>query len=69
MQMTALDQWYDYAIVATLPVGSVAHDPEVNAKGQRLIWIEEVWANRLRAMRGSGESYSDVILRIAAAER
>jgi hypothetical protein len=53
------------AIAATLKVGSVAYEPELNAKGERLIWIDERQADRLAAMRGPGESYSDVILRIA----
>jgi hypothetical protein len=38
-----------------------------NAKGERTVWLEEVWVDRLGAMRGPGESYSDVILRLAAA--
>jgi predicted CopG family antitoxin len=33
--------------------------------GERQIWIEEGWANRLAALRQPGESYSDVILRLA----
>jgi hypothetical protein len=33
-----------------------------------LIWLENAMANRLGAMRGPGESYSDLIMRIAAAE-
>jgi hypothetical protein len=40
---------------------------EANELGERLIWIEDAMADRLSAMRGPGESYSDVILRIAAA--
>jgi hypothetical protein len=32
------------AICATLPVGSVAYEAETNAKGERLIWLERVWA-------------------------
>jgi hypothetical protein len=58
---------YD-AIYATLLIGSVAVELEANERGERLIWIEEVWADRLGAMRGPGESYSDVILRIAGAD-
>jgi hypothetical protein len=57
------------AIVATLPVGSVAYEPETNAKGERPIWLERKWADKLGAMRGPGESYSDVIVRLAALER
>src|SRR5271166_2479648 len=34
------------AIVATLPMGSVAYEPEPNAKGERLIWVEEIWCSK-----------------------
>jgi hypothetical protein len=54
------------AICATLPFGSVAVEPYFNEKGERTVWLEEVWVDRLGAMRGPGESYSDAILRIAA---
>jgi predicted CopG family antitoxin len=52
------------ALVATLPLGSVAYEPEPNAKGERVIWLEEVWLSKLNAMRKPGESYCDVILRL-----
>ena len=52
------------ALVATLPLGNVAYEPEPNAKGERVIWLEEVWLSKLNAMRKPGESYSDVILRL-----
>jgi hypothetical protein len=52
------------ALVATLPLGSVAYEPEPNAKGERVIWLEEVWLSKLNAARKPGESYSDVILRL-----
>jgi len=55
------------AIAGTLPLGSVAVEPEANTKGERTVWLEEVWVDRLGARRGPGESYSDVILRLAAA--
>jgi hypothetical protein len=42
----------------------VAVEAEANERGERLIWIEDAMADRLGAMRGPGESYSDVILRI-----
>jgi hypothetical protein len=54
------------AICATLPLGSVAYKAETNAKGEHLIWIQRVWADKLGTMRGPGESYSDVIIRLAA---
>jgi hypothetical protein len=47
------------AICATLSVGSVAVEAEPNERGERLIWLEDAMADRLGAMRGPGESYSD----------
>ena len=41
-----------------------AYEPELNAKGERLIGLDRAVVNRLRAMRGPGESYSEVILRL-----
>jgi hypothetical protein len=37
-----------------------------NEHGQRFVWLAPTVVNRLRAMRESGESYSDVILKLAA---
>ena len=31
------------AIVKTMPVGSVGYENEVDAKGQRVIWLERAW--------------------------
>jgi hypothetical protein len=56
------------AIAATLSLGSVGYEPQPNAKGERLIWIEAAIVDRLGAMRGPGESYSDVILRLVELE-
>ena len=56
------------AIAATLPRGSVAYEPELNAQGERLIWVEAFALRRLTAMRGLSESYSDVILRVVEME-
>ena len=56
------------AIAATLPLGSVGFEPDVDAKGARLIWIEAAVADCLKAMRGLGESYSDVIMRLVELE-
>jgi hypothetical protein len=55
------------AIAQTLPLGSVGYEAEPNERGERLIWLEDAIADRLSAMRGPGESYSDVILRLTAA--
>ena len=35
-----------------------------NERGERYVWLAPNVVNRLRAMRGPGESYSDVILRL-----
>jgi hypothetical protein len=40
------------AIAATLPLGTVAAVPQVNAKGEPLIWLERVWVDKLAALRG-----------------
>ena len=53
------------AIAATLPLGSVAYEPTVDEGGLRYIWLEARWLDRLRSYRGPGESWSDVILRLA----
>jgi hypothetical protein len=47
----------------------VGFEAEANERGERTVWLEEVWVDRLGAMRGPGESYSDVILRIAGYNR
>jgi hypothetical protein len=54
------------AIAATLPVGSVAFERDTGDKGERHIWLAAEIVNKLRRLRGSGESYSDVILRLSA---
>jgi hypothetical protein len=45
----------------------VGYDNKVNERGERLIWLDRAVFDGLRAMRGSGESYRDVILRLAKA--
>ena len=52
------------AIAATLPFGSVGYENAANEKGERLIWLPPDAIAKLKAMRGAGESYSDVILRL-----
>jgi hypothetical protein len=64
----AVSQTAFEAIAATLPVGSVAFDPEPNEKGERLIWLETAVIDKLGAMRRPGESFSDVILRLVEIE-
>jgi hypothetical protein len=55
------------AIERTLPVGNVGVEREANAKGEREIWLEPHVVTKLRYLRGPGESYSGVILRLAGA--
>jgi hypothetical protein len=57
------------AIAATLPLGTVSFENKTNERGERLVWLEPRMVDKFRAMRGPGESYSDVILRLATAER
>jgi hypothetical protein len=52
------------AIASTLPLGSTAFEPEISPKGERFVWLEPRFVDRLAAMRGPGESYSDVILQL-----
>jgi hypothetical protein len=54
------------AIAATLPLGSVSFENAIDENGDRLIWLERRWVDRLTSYRRAGESYSDVILRVAA---
>ena len=65
----AISQTAFEAIARTLPLGSVGYDNAVDAKGQRLLWLDRAVVDRLRSLRGAGESFSDVILRIAVAGR
>jgi hypothetical protein len=56
------------AIARTLPFGSTSFENKTNERGERLIWLDRAMVDRLRAMRGPGESYSDVILKLAGRE-
>ena len=37
------------ATAETLPLGSVGYEPALNAKGERMIWVEMAVADRLTA--------------------
>ena len=56
------------AIAATMLLGSVGYERDLNAQGERVIWLEKVWIDKLDAIRMPGESYSDVILWLAELE-
>ena len=53
------------ALAATLALGSVGVENATDEQGRRLIWLDHAVVSRLRALRGPGESYSDVILALA----
>jgi hypothetical protein len=52
------------AIAATLALGTVAVEPERAQDGSVHIWLDPGVVAKLKALRGCGESYSDVILRL-----
>jgi hypothetical protein len=53
------------AIEATLPEG---RDRRLDCKGGYLVTLPHNVLDRLKAARGPGESYSDMILRLATAQ-
>jgi predicted CopG family antitoxin len=44
----------------------VGYENAANERGERLIWLDRAVVDRLRSLRGPGESFSDVILRLAS---
>jgi hypothetical protein len=66
MVRIAISQAAFEAIAKTLPVGSVAYEPATDAGDLRYIWLERRWLDRLNSYRRALESYSDVIMRLAA---
>jgi hypothetical protein len=52
------------AIAATLPAGSGV-EPEIVLDREYCVWLPRDVVNRLRALREPGESFSQVILRLA----
>jgi hypothetical protein len=66
MVRIAISQAVFDAIASTLPPGSTGYENAVNDKGERLICLERRMLDKLNSYRRAGESYSDVILRLAA---
>jgi hypothetical protein len=56
-------------VAKTLPLGTVAYEPNVDAEGLRQIWLDPRALDRLDELRQPGESYNGVILKLAKAER
>ena len=50
------------AVVATLPLGSVGFERGVDESRLVPIWVEAAVTNKLTALRGPGETISDVIV-------
>jgi hypothetical protein len=59
----AISQAAFEAIAKTMPFNSVSF--EESTDGHRFVWLAPNVVDRLRFLCGPGESYSDVILRIA----
>jgi hypothetical protein len=55
------------AIAATLPLGSAGYENQTNERGERYATsgLAPNVVDRLTFLRGLGESYSDVIMRLA----
>jgi predicted CopG family antitoxin len=56
------------AIKATLPEAADSFPAQPDDRGLIRIWLDRPFVDRLGHMREPGESYSDVILRLAKAE-
>jgi hypothetical protein len=55
----AISQAAFEAIARTLPFGSVGFENKIDENGDRLIWLEPRVVDRLRALHGRGETYSE----------
>jgi hypothetical protein len=53
------------AIAASLPSGTVGVEPQRGENGDYFVWLAPIVVDKLKALRGPDESYSDVILRVA----
>jgi hypothetical protein len=56
-----------YAVIAATLPASVGFEQNSAPNGEFYVWLEPIYVDRLRALRGPGETYSDVILRLAEA--
>ena len=54
-----------FEAIATLPFGPALFERDPDAKGEHQIWLARAVVDRLKTLRAPGESYSDVILRLA----
>ena len=56
------------AIKATLPADAQTWPSSPGDLGDVVIWLDQAMLDRLEAMREPGDSYSDVIMRLATAD-
>lgn len=56
------------AIKATLPNHATERPPMLDGKGNYFVHLEAAVVAHLKALRGRGKSYSDVILRLVELE-
>jgi hypothetical protein len=56
MIQIAISQAAFDAIAATMPFGTMNYEPQPNENGERLIWLEERWFDKLNSIRRSGET-------------
>jgi hypothetical protein len=63
----AISQAAFEALTRTLPLGNVGYEVEAT-ENQRYVWPARAVVNRTKAMRGPGETYSTVILRLVELE-
>jgi hypothetical protein len=57
------------AIAKTMSLGSVGCEAKRGANGEALIWLESRVVAKLKFLRGPGESYGDLIVRLAKERR
>jgi hypothetical protein len=58
--------WFRPGKLKDAPVDRHAAEPQLNERGERLIWIEEPWLDKLNSIRRSGERHSEAVIRLAA---
>jgi hypothetical protein len=63
----AISQAAYEAIERTLALGTVPCEPQPNENGERLIWLEEHWLDKLNSIRRTpARAISEAIIRLAA---
>jgi len=56
-----------YAVILATHPASAGLQRSNAPNGDFYVWLEPKYVDRLRALRGTGETYSDVIMRLAEA--